>query len=227
MKSRVCSLGAAGLPAVTAALIAAAVTQAVPARAATAPLGAVARPVCHHYSHCSAKPGPPGPPGLPGPAGPQGAPGPAGPPGETGPAGPRGETGPEGPTGPAGPDGPQGPEGPQGPMGPQGETGPAGPDGPEGLPGLPGPQGLPGPSAPLYRFTQFTVPPGGSATGQVLCPAGTSPAGGGIHLLTESGAANFLYQGDRPIDNGWEFLASSTATDPLAVEISVVCLRVE
>lgn len=143
-------------------------------------------------------PGPPGPPGQDGAAGPPGPPGQdgasgspgqdgaAGPPGPPGPPGQDGQDGAAGPPGPPGNDGAQGPPGPPGGDGAQGPPGPPGSDGPPGPPGQPGPPGPPGANGvsgyQVISASTGTIPPGGTGSVSVTCPAGKKVAGHGFRL---------------------------------------------
>jgi hypothetical protein len=90
------------------------------------------------------------------------------------------------------------------------KRGPAGPPGAPGAPGTPGTPGAPGgtgvASVDFVKSAAVTVDASDSNTGEVLCPVGLQPTGGGVEQ-TGGGNGDLQIRGTYPITvgllNGW------------------------
>jgi hypothetical protein len=106
------------------------------------------------------------------------------------PRGPRGKQGPRGPAGPAGPAGAAGAAGRQGGAGPAGPAGPAG----KSLGNL------------VTISTQFNVPSGSSALGQVPCNNGQLPVAGGVSIDSTVGLGDAVTVSEPLLDSAGQFV---------------------
>ena len=169
-----------------------------------------------------------GPAGPAGPTGLQGAVGSSGAPGPVGAAGADGSSGPPGASGPIGPQGPNGKAGPPGPTGATGAQGPQGPQGQQGQQGQQGAQGLSGTSnAKLYVAGQSGNAFQGLVVNPVVnCPSGQFALGGGVAVISFTGAPPALLQSRPELTNGrptgWRIFMSVSA-GPYNIQSQVIC----
>jgi hypothetical protein len=97
----------------------------------------------------------------------------------------------------------------------KGKTGPAGPTGPTGLQGPAGPSSL----STTVRSQAFTADSGGSARGEVRCPAGMVATGGGV-----SPGLTLVTVTDEPSGDGQGWTGAANAGAPSdTMKVTVIC----
>jgi hypothetical protein len=114
--------------------------------------------------------------------------------------------------------------GPRGPRGARGATGGQGPQGPPGQNGAPGGQGPPGPVNLVYvTGGPFTGPTtvGVSLPGNVTCPDGHHPVGGGASTTTGNLYINES-RADRPTRR-WQVFIGTVNTNGGSFTVHAVC----
>lgn len=103
-----------------------------------------------------------------------------------------------------------------------------GPLGPRGVRGVAGPRGGDAADAVRYTTTSVSVPPGGSATGKVSCPAGRLPIGGGGRDTSGRLGLNSSAPSLEKRSGAW--LVTANNGDPAAAHtmtVYAVCLRAQ
>jgi hypothetical protein len=114
------------------------------------------------------------------------------------------------------------PAGPKGDPGQRGATGPRGLQGLQGIQGQKGEKGDPGVSAYQTIYHDDTVAAGGVKGMGTMCPAGTTPLGGG-YLYS---ADHLLVVESRPDGSYWDVAVRNSENYPVTVRIYAVCAKV-